>query len=188
MAQRVRRTMTLSEGARRQPAGMILCGVGAAEALESRLAAASERLGACGGWPLRRLDPALPPPRALASLGDGRSTESPPAWLAVLGGDPGLALGAQGTWAEALGAWRLPTLLLLAAPQLATGWPAAATALLRQSQVPLVGLIQWGGVWNAPARRQDGLPWLGPLAEAHDGSEDALVEVLLRRWRGLDLL
>jgi hypothetical protein len=180
--------MTLSEGTRGLPAGMILCGVGAAEALESRLAAAAERLGVCGGWPLRRLDPALPPPRALASLGDGRATDSPPAWLAVLPVDPGLTLGSDGTWAEALGAWRQPTLLLLAASQLATGWPAAATALLRQAQVPLVGLIQWGGTWDAEGRRTDGLPWLGFLAEADDGGSEALAPVLLRRWRGLDLL
>jgi hypothetical protein len=130
---------------------------------------------------------------ALAGLGEGRSTAQAPAWLAPLGVDPGLALGDGHTWAEALGAWRQPTLLILDGPQLASGWPAAATALLRQERVPLVGLIQWGGEWQPERRRQDGLPWLGDLTPPDGGDGDgdrelAVLAALARLWRGLDLL
>ncbi|MFN5695775.1 MAG: hypothetical protein ACK486_01920, partial [Cyanobacteriota bacterium] len=45
--------------------------------------------------------------------------------------------------------------------QVSGGWPAAATALMGQWQVPLLGLLQAGGPWDAAARRRDGLPWLG---------------------------
>ena len=100
-----------------------------------------------------------------------------------------------------LGAWRQPSLLVLDHIQLATGLPAAGTALLQRWQVPLVGLIQWGGPWNPVARRQDGLPWLGCLAgqpaeqpaEQVDSSGVALTEVedetlgLRLRWRWAQL-
>jgi hypothetical protein len=75
--------------------------------------------------------------------------------------------------------------------------PAAGTALLQRWQVPLVGLIPWGGPWNPVARRQDGLPWLGCLAglpaEQGDPSGVALTEVgdealgLRLRWRWAQL-
>lgn len=125
-----------------------------AVALAHQLAAASPQV--------RPLPGHLPPPTALASLlapqeGDGGS------WLAPLGVDVGLALPEGGTWAEALGAWRQPTLLVIAGPQLSCGLAAAGTALLRQWRVPLLGLVQWGGAWDPGARRADGLPWLGWL-------------------------
>jgi len=87
--------------------------------------------------------------------------------------------------------------LVLDHVQLATGLPAAGTALLQRWQVPLVGLIQWGGPWNPIARRQEGLPWLGCLAvqpaEQLDPSGGALNEVgdeelvLRLRWRWAQL-
>lgn len=183
--------MTVSEDRRAQPAGLVLAGVGAPQTLAERLRAAAERLAALTAWPLRPLDPALPPRQALDGLGEGRSTAKAPAWLAPLGVDPGLALGDGPNWAEALGAWRQPTLLILDGPQLASGWPAGATALLRQAHVPLVGLIQWGGEWQPERRRQDGLPWLGVLSPPNGGDGDgelAVLAALARRWRGLDLL
>ncbi|MEB3276276.1 MAG: hypothetical protein VKM92_04840 [Cyanobacteriota bacterium] len=120
----------------------------------------------------------------------------PAASLAVLPLDPGLPLGAgQGHWAAQLGAARQPCLLLLSAEQAASGVPAAATALLLQWRVPLLGVAQWGGQWDAVARRHDGLPWLGwlddgagvdaqPVAEPADGTE-ALVLSTRLRWRQL---
>jgi len=183
--------MTVSEDRRAQPAGLVLAGVGPPQELAERLRAAAERLATLTAWPLRPLDPALPPRQALAGLGEGRSTAQAPAWLAPLSVDPGLALGDERNWAEALGAWRQPTLLILAAPQLTSGWPAAATALLREARVPLVGLIQWGGEWQPERRRQDGLPWLGALTPPDAGGGDgelAVLAALARRWRGLDLL
>jgi hypothetical protein len=143
------------------PMRLVLGGMGAIEPLEGLLAAAAPRLAAVTGLPLRPIPSSLhrQPERALEALhrpADG-------GWLAPLPLDPGLPLELGGSWAETLGAWRQPTLLLLDAAQMATGWPAAATALLRQWQVPLVGLIQWGGAWNGAARHRDGLPWLGAL-------------------------
>lgn len=118
----------------------------------------------------------------------------PPASLAVVPVDPGLPLGAgQDHWAAQLGAARQPCLLLLSAEQAASGVPAAVTALLLQWRVPLVGLAQWGGPWQAKARRQDGLPWLGWLdggggvgdqpADGPGHEPDALVLSTRLRWR-----
>jgi len=96
--------------------------------------------------------------------------------------DPGWPLPGAGHWAEALGAWRQPVLLLLAADQLDSGLPAAMVALLHQWQVPLAGLVQWGGAWDGDARRGDGLPWLGRLTPERN-EPGALALALERRWR-----
>ncbi len=77
--------------------------------------------------------------------------------------DPGLPLVCGGHWAEALGAWRQPAVLVFSADQLESGLPAAMTSLLKNWQVPLVGLVQWGEPWASAERRRDGLPWLGAL-------------------------
>lgn len=185
--------MTVSEQSRHQPAGLVLAAVGDPAELGGRLAVAVARLQALRAWPSRPLAGELPPPAALAALGPGRDTGRPPAWIAALPADPGLALPQGGSWAEALGAWRQPTALVLAASQLASGWPAAATALLRQEQVPLAGLIQLGGLWDPLLRRNDGLPWLGWLAEGSPAlplqeEERELLPSLARRWRALDLV
>ena len=119
-----------------------------------------------------------PPHQALARLRSGGS-----GCLAALPCDPGLPLEAGGSWAEALGAWCQPVLLLVPADQLASGLPAAGAALLRQWGVPLVGLLQWDGPWNPEARRADGLPWLGCFAELDDGELQLL---LGRRLLALD--
>lgn len=111
-------------------------------------------------------------------------------WLASLPLDPGQSLSEGGTWAEALGAWRQPTLLIIGSQQLSSGAAASTTALLRQWRVPLLGLLQWGGPWGPEMRRRDGLPWLGCLEDpAVDGADSAeqLVDLLRRRWACLDL-
>jgi hypothetical protein len=100
------------------------------------------------------------PPQLLAA-----ASEQPGPWLWPLAGDPGAFLGDQGCWAEALGAWRQPTLLLIPAAAASSGPAAAYHALLERQGVPLLGLIQWGGPWQAADRRRDGLPWLGWLAD-----------------------
>jgi hypothetical protein len=185
--------MTVSDTAAQVPAGLLLAGAGSEADLSGRIGAAASRLADLGGWPLRALGGELPPPGALAELAGGRCTHRPPAWLAALAIDPGLPLRDGSSWAETLGAWRQPTALVLDADQLATGAPAAATALLRQWGVPLLGLIQWGGHWDGEARRCDGLPWLGALASAGmllkgEAGEDevALLARLGRCWRTLD--
>jgi hypothetical protein len=118
------------------------------------------------------------PQQVLARLrSDGRP------WIAALPCDPGLPLDGGGSWAEALGAWCQPVLLLVPGDQLDSGLPAAATALLRQWGVPLVGLLQWDGPWNPERRRADGLPWLGAAGELEEGGLQLLVG---RRLQALD--
>jgi hypothetical protein len=138
--------------------------------------------------PHRHLSDPSSPHRPLGELGaaDG-------GWLASLPLDPGHPLADGGTWAEALGAWRQPTLLTIAAPQLASGAAASTLALLRQWRVPVLGLLQWGGAWNTDHRRRDGLPWLGHLAEGpthpgehEEGGAEAVAALLRRRWLLLD--
>jgi len=159
------------------------------------LPAAANRLAQVLDLPVRTISCVSDPQEAMAQL-----SLCPDRWLAALPLDPGLALDSGGCWAELLGAWRQPSLLVLDHVQLATGLPAAGTALLQRWQVPLVGLIQWGGPWNPDARRRDGLPWLGCLAgnPAEQGEtpevgltesgDEALGLRLRRRWAQLDRL
>jgi hypothetical protein len=146
---------------------------------------AARRLASTLSLPHRRLSDPQDPQGQLRQL--GRATGG---WLASLPLDPGQALVEGGTWAEALGAWRQPTLLVIRWQQLASGAAASTTALLRQWRVPLLGLLQTGGSWNADSRRGDGLPWLGRLEEGApaegDGAARALGELILRRWSHLD--
>ena len=90
--------------------------------------------------------------------------------------DPGLPLACGGHWAEALGAWRQPAVLVFGAEQLQTGVAAAMTSLLKNWQVPLVGLVQWGEPWASAERRRDGLPWLGAL-QAEQASPDQVSQL-----------
>ena len=123
----------------------------------------------------QHLGPGDDPNSALQQLqapnGDSASGARPA--LLGLPLDPGLPLACGGHWAEALGAWRQPALLVCAAEQLQTGVPAAMTALLERWQVPLVGLVQWGEPWAWAERRRDGLPWLGALPDRHTSPEQA---------------
>ena len=121
--------------------------------------------------------PAGPAPQAQASL-----AALPCGVLAPLTQDPGLALADGGHWAERLGAWRQPCLLLIRGEQLDSGVAAATTALLRQWQVPLLGLVQWQGPWTPQARLADQLPWLGWLDECGQGA-DALALAARQRAR-----
>ena len=74
---------------------------------------------------------------------------------------------------------------------MATGLPAAGTALLERWRVPLLGLLQLGGAWEPLERRRDGLPWLGWLPPAPPEDPEALAAlqlVLRRRGRRLETL
>jgi len=141
----------------------------------------AQRLSEATGLPLQAIPRPDSPPQALAAL-----LAAPGPWLAPLPLDPGLPL-AQGSWAEALGSWRQPTLLVVDQAQLGTGIPAAATALLERWSVPLLGLLQWGGSWEASLRRRDQLPWIGQLCDQEDPEPDADPAALLllswNRWR-----
>ncbi len=170
--------------------GLLLLGLGRRQELEG-LAAVAARLAAAEGVPLRQLTGAEDPNAGLAALKAGAAGP----WLAALPLDPGLPLERGGSWAEALGAWRQPCLLVLRGEQLDTGLPAAGAALLERWRVPLAGLVQVGGDWQPAIRRRDGLPWLGWLPEIGEGSGEAneeaeaamaaLQHVLRGRWRVL---
>ena len=51
-------------------------------------------------------------------------------------------------WAEAVAAWRLPTLLLIPAGERLQAEAALYYALLQQQQVPVLGLLQGGAPWH----------------------------------------
>ena len=159
------------------PHPLLLVAAGPAAAVAALQQQAGPQLSSALGLPWLQPLPHQVPHQALGLLAD----QGP--GLVPLPVDPGLPLpGAAGHWAEALGAWRQPVLLVLAGDQLQSGLPAAMVALLRQWQVPLVGLVQWGGCWDPDARRGDGLPWLGGLAPG--GVEPGeLARALERRWR-----
>lgn len=148
---------------------------------------AAGQLAGALGLPHRRIGDPHAPHGELQTL-----DRTPGGWLASLPLDPGQALRDGGTWAEALGAWRQPTLLILSWQQLPSGAAAAGIALLRQWRVPILGVLQWGGTWSPEGRRRDGLPWLGQLedtpATTSHPSTDAVAELLVRRWWLLEAL
>ena len=179
---------------RRSPPGCLLAGLGAGgagdpggqPAVERAAARLAQRL-AVARLPL---DGQAGADDALAAL-TAAAESADRGWLAALPVDVGRPLADGSCWAQALGAWRLPVLLVIPADQLASGLPAAASALLRQWRVPLLGLLQWGGNWQAEERRRDGLLWLGWLdsADAATGADQevelALVAALGLRMRRL---
>ncbi len=83
--------------------------------------------------------------------------------IAQLIGDAAMFNRDCGSWLEALGAWRKPTLLIampLDSGEL-PGLISAYVALSKELSVPLVGVVQLGGDWNPQKRKLDGLPWCG---------------------------
>ncbi|MFM1811871.1 MAG: hypothetical protein RLZZ336_809 [Cyanobacteriota bacterium] len=123
--------------------------------------------------------PATPAPQAhgaLAALAAGTLVPVPQ--------DPGQTTADGCHWAELLGAWRQPSLLLISADQLDSGVAAATTALLQQWQVPLLGLVQWQGSWDQQARLADQLPWLGCLG-GPEAQADAVALAAARRTQQL---
>lgn len=164
--------MTFSLAAGGAPPALVLLAAGAAELVAVLQGQAAPALAeALQLRLLAPLDP-LAPDAALAALAGG------PPGLVPLPRDPGLPLADGRHWAASLGAWRQPALVVLAAEQLDTGLPAALTALLRQWQVPCLGLVQWGGSWQPELRRLEGLPWLGALCEPATSAQTAPEQVV----------
>lgn len=169
--------------------GVVLVAPGRADRVDALQREAAGRLATLLHLELRPIRSDRSPDAVLSDLlAGGDPCPGGPTWLAPLSLDPGFPLGGAGTWAQALGAWRQPTLVLLTQDHLASGTPAAVTALLAQSSVPLLGLIQWGGTWDREARRHDTLPWLGCVDGTDtdadpDGADVRLA--LVRRWRWL---
>jgi len=140
------------------PLVLVSCGV--AEVVVPRLQRLASSLASRLGWGWIDL-PDVPAPATFEALLAAPESSNADGPLALLPVDPGQWIVGFGTWAEALGAWRQPVLVAVPAEAHRSGTPAALVALLHQEGVPLVGLIQIGGVWEPDHRRQDGLPWLG---------------------------
>lgn len=116
-------------------------------------------LAALLGLPLLELRLDCSPHTALAQLRGEPPGETKAGWRPL--GLIRVCLWSRGKLGEALGAWRQPTLAMITGPQLDTGLPAAATALLAQWNVPLLGLIQWGE-WDPRPGAATALPGWGP--------------------------
>jgi hypothetical protein len=175
--------MSVSGAETERCGGLLLVGLGLRRELEG-LAAVAAQLTVAEGVALRELADTDNPDAGLTALTAG--ARGP--WLAALPLDPGLPLDRGGSWAEALGAWRQPCLLVVRGEQMATGLPAAGAALLERWRVPLVGLVQVGGDWQPSERRRDGLAWLGWLPDTGGENGEAMAElqqVLRGRWRVL---
>lgn len=152
-------------------AGLVLLGHGPAGQVRALLHHAGPGLAAALAQPWSGLLEGEDPAAALQAGRPG---------LVALARDPGQSLANGGHWAEALGAWRQPVLVLLTAEQVGWGLATASAALLRQHDVPLLGLVQWGQAWDGDLRRREGLPWLGWWAGDPDGAEAAVLRQALR--------
>ena len=87
------------------------------------------------------------------------------------------------SWLQALADWRQTVLLLTTADSDGTipGTAPAYAALCRELHVPLLGLVQLQGPWNGPARRRDGLSWLGWIPDQNHPDQAECIETLARR-------
>ncbi|MCP9926562.1 hypothetical protein [Cyanobium sp. CH-040] len=165
-------------------ATLVLLALGTPAKVGARLDQAAAPLARALGL---ELAPPLDPADPQTSLAVLAAAPAQGARLVPLPRDPGQGLPAGGHWAEALGAWRQPVLVLFSAKQLDTGLPAATQALLDRWQVPCAGLLQWGGGWDGEQRRRDGLPWLGWLPQAGAEPTDVPEPVRLRQALALRL-
>ena len=89
-------------------------------------------------------------------------------------------------WAEAVAAWRLPTLLLIPAGERLRAEAALHYALLLQQQVPVLGLLQVGEPWHPADRQGDALPWLGCWNPDEPQELAAFGSLLQQRFLQLD--
>ena len=87
------------------------------------------------------------------------------------------------SWLQALADWRQTVLLLTTSDGdgAIPGTAPAYAALCRELHVPLLGLVQLQGPWNGPARRRDGLSWLGWIPDDHHPDQTACLDALALR-------
>ena len=147
----------------------LLVVIGAGALPELQMSAACRSLAAECGAVLVEEGCGLSPHPLLSELAES-SSDSSELTLLRLSGDVGVDESGEGSWMEALAAWRVPV-LLLAQPRpdgRFGGIVPAFVALARELNLSLLGLVQLGGEWNSPARRHDGLPWCGCLQGVDD--------------------
>lgn len=150
------------------PPGLVALGHGPADQVRALLLESGPALAVALALPWAGcLDPAQPE-TGLTAL---------PAALVGLPLDPGQSLPRGGHWAEILAAHRQPALVVLSVGQVSSGVAAASVALLSQEGVPLLGVVQWGGPWDAALRRREGLPWLGWLTAGAAGEGETAVQL-----------
>ena len=87
------------------------------------------------------------------------------------------------SWLQTLADWRQTVLLLTTADSdgAIPGMAPAYAALCRELRVPLLGLVQLHGHWNGPARRRDGLSWLGWIPDDDHPDKGACLDALALR-------
>lgn len=123
----------------------------------------------------------LAPHPLLEGLTTG-SSERGRVTLLRVSGDVAVDESGQGSWLEALAAWRVPV-LMLAQPRpdgRFGGIVPAFVALSRELNLSVLGLAQLGGDWDPAARRSDGLPWCGCL-QGPDDDPRGLISCLMHR-------
>tara|TARA_B100000700_G_C15055988_1_gene862843 strand:- start:3290 stop:3823 length:534 start_codon:yes stop_codon:yes gene_type:complete len=98
--------------------------------------------------------------------------------LAALYGDPGVFQSQTGSWLEALGAWKQPTVLVTTTREndAVPGSAAAYVSLCESMSVPLLGLVQFGGRWSPDERKLDSLPWCGWISNENINESSELME------------
>ncbi len=134
--------------------------VGAGPLPESRMHAGCLLLAEIWGGGLIRFCCSESPRQLLGGLSQEKG-------LVQLSGDAAMLHPEGGSWLEALGAWRQPTVLMVA-PLLSGDIPGVASAyvaLCKNFAVPLIGIVQLGGDWDNNKRRADGLPWCGLVTD-----------------------
>ncbi len=111
--------------------------------------------------------------------------------LVQIDGDLAMMHPSGGTWLEALGAWKIPVILIVLSNPSGEvpGIAASYVALCKQLSVPLIGIVQIGEPWKAAERKLDGLPWCGciPLDLLTNNSESSSIHKLENLVRRLKL-
>ncbi len=134
--------------------------ISAGQILESRMDDGSQSLSEVWGVDLVKLSSSDSPYEKLSSLRNKKK-------LIRVSGDPAVLHSEGGSWLEAIGSWRHPTILMVEPTESGMEIPGAAAAyvaLCKKLSVPLVGILQLGGIWFPEKRKLDGLPWCGKLA------------------------
>ncbi len=143
--------------------------IGAGQSPPEKLDEAALALANAWGGAFMRVSTSENPQKILQTLPNNEG-------LVQLFGDGAITQPNGGSWLEALGAWRKPSILMvlhsLSGGDL-PGLAAAYVALCKVLSVPLIGIVQVGGSWDPELRRMDGLPWCGWIPD--NGEKDLLV-------------
>ena len=130
--------------------------VGVGQQADDQLRVGAAALSATWGGALLELSCEKKPQEMLSGLKEQKEG------LIYLSGDPAMTQPG-GCWLEALASWHMPTVLMVIPfdSGLIPGSATAYVALCKLLSVPLLGVLQVGGLWNPNERRADFLPWRG---------------------------